>query len=108
MGHLSFVGTIRCELHLAPDGWSWIGYLGVNEDHPLWGSSFTNVQPLNVDIHHVSHKTGSDEGDALWWFSFETNRFYQYSGLDLLRKVGERLYDMVIPPLTFDDEDTLT
>ena len=85
-----FRGMIACELSLAPDGWAWVVYLGIEKDHPYFGRHFVKLD-TGQTLYHVSHTLGIEALDAKWWFSFEGRRNNEDSTLWELKEASDEL-----------------
>lgn len=60
-----------CDVIRSPDGWSWLGMIGVCRGHPCHGTRFL-ARDTGPALNHVIHKIGLFEVDnGWWWFAFE-------------------------------------
>lgn len=60
-----------CDVIRSPDGWSWVGMVGVPKGHPCHGDLFIS-RATGPALEHVIHKIGIRDIDTnWWWFSFE-------------------------------------
>jgi len=75
-----------CALHYDEDKDMYFGYIGVNDEHPFYGSSFKVVN--GASLHKYNVKFGRDVLDDLWWMGFHKQTTYD-KALQTLKMIAD-------------------
>lgn len=71
MGSSFHRGLTVCDLVPSPDGWEWLPFVAVDDQHPLYGHHFVVLESGHT-LSHVVHVTGLAAHDARWWYAVDS------------------------------------
>ena len=83
-------GRVICDMERGPDGWCWLGFIAVADDHRFFGDHFV-YRLSGPSLSHVVHTVGNELYDKRWWLCFEGSRLSESHTLAELLDAADEL-----------------